>query len=93
MSNQEDDITEIFGKLKTIFLRIRLGTKNKPRGFELNTRKIGTKMKKEWMEFKDKDEEEKFNESSLLKTEFHGVRGEMPGSSALATKNNNKGPF
>ena len=28
-----------------------------------------------------------------LKTEFHGVRGEMPGSSALATKNNNKGPF
>ena len=31
MSNQEDDITEIFGKLKTIFLRIRLGTKNKPR--------------------------------------------------------------
>ena len=38
-------------------------------------------------------EQEKFNESSLLKTEFHGVRGEMPGSSALATKNNNKGPF
>ena len=63
MSNQEDDITEIFGKLKTIFLRIRLGTKNKTRGFELNTRKIGTKMKKEWIEFKDKDEEEKFNES------------------------------
>ena len=46
MSNQEDDITEIFGKLKTIFLRIRLGTKNKTRGFELITRKIGTKMKK-----------------------------------------------
>ena len=38
-------------------------------------------------------EQEKFNESSLLKTEFHGVRGEMPGSSTLATKNNNKGPF
>ena len=38
-------------------------------------------------------EQEKFNESSLLKTEFHGARGEMPGSSALATKNNNKGPF
>ncbi len=38
-------------------------------------------------------EQEKFNESSLLKTEFHGVRGEMPGSSVLATKNNNKGPF
>ena len=29
MSNQEDDITEIFGKLKTIFLRIRLETKKK----------------------------------------------------------------
>ena len=38
-------------------------------------------------------EQEKFNESSLLKTQFHGVRGEMPGSSTLATKNNNKGPF
>jgi len=38
-------------------------------------------------------EQEKFNESSLLKTEFHGIRGEMPGSSTLATKNNNKGPF
>ena len=38
-------------------------------------------------------EQEKFNESSLLKTEFHGFRGEMPGSSTLATKNNNKGPF
>lgn len=63
MSNQEDDITEIFGKLKTIFLRIRLGTKNKPRGFELNTRKIGTKMKKEWMDFKDEDEKEKFNQA------------------------------
>ena len=37
--------------------------------------------------------QEKFNESSLLKTEFHGIRGEMPGSSTLATKNNNKGPF
>ena len=67
MSNQEDDITEIFGKLKTIFLRIRLGTKNKPRGFELNTRKIGTKMKKEWMEFKDKDEEENLMNLILVK--------------------------
>ena len=38
-------------------------------------------------------EQEKFNESSLLKTQFHGVRGEMPGSATLATKNNNKGPF
>ena len=59
MSNQEDDITEIFGKLKTIFLRIRVETKNKPRGFELNTRKIGTEMKKEWIEFKDDEEKEK----------------------------------
>jgi len=63
MSNQEDDITELFGKLKTIFLRIRLETKNKPRGFELNTRKIGSEMKKEWIEFKDDDEKEKFNKS------------------------------
>ena len=63
MSNQEDDITELFGKLKTIFLRIRVGTKNKPRGFELNTRKIGTEMKKEWIEFKDDEEKEKFNKA------------------------------
>lgn len=61
MSNQEDDISEIFGKLKTIFLRIRLATQKKPRGFELNTRKIGTEMKKEWFEFKDNDEKDKFN--------------------------------
>ncbi len=63
MSNQEDDITKLFGKLKTIFLRIRVETKNKPRGFELNTRKIGTEMKKEQIEFKDDDEIEKFNKS------------------------------
>ena len=34
-----------------------------------------------------------FNESSNLKTEYHGVRGQMPGSSLNAVKNNNKGPF
>ena len=34
-----------------------------------------------------------FNESSNLKTEYHGVRGQMPGSSLNAIKNNNKGPF
>ena len=38
-------------------------------------------------------EQEPFNESSLLKTEFHGIRGEMPGKSTNAVKNNNKGPF
>jgi hypothetical protein len=29
----------------------------------------------------------------LLKTEFHGIREEMPGKSTNAVKNNNKGPF
>lgn len=38
-------------------------------------------------------EQEPFNESSLLKTEFHGIREEMPGKSTNAVKNNNKGPF
>ena len=38
-------------------------------------------------------EQEPFNESSLLKTEFHGIREEMPGKSSNAVKNNNKGPF
>jgi len=38
-------------------------------------------------------EQEPFNESSLLKTEFHGIRGEMLGKSTNAVKNNNKGPF
>ena len=38
-------------------------------------------------------EQEPYNESSLLKTEFHGIRGEMPGKLKNAIKINNKGPF
>ena len=38
-------------------------------------------------------EQEPYNETSLLKTEDHGVRGIMPGSLSNAVKNNNKGPF
>jgi len=38
-------------------------------------------------------EQEPFNQSSLLKTEYHGIRGEMPGASSNAVKINNKGPF
>ena len=38
-------------------------------------------------------EQEPYNESSLLKTEHHGIRGEMPGKSNNAVNNNNKGPF
>ena len=33
------------------------------------------------------------NESSSSKTSYHGIRGEMPGKSLNAVKNNNKGPF
>ena len=32
-------------------------------------------------------------EAGLIKTEFHNVRGEMPGNSLNATKNNAKGAF
>ena len=38
-------------------------------------------------------EQEPYNESSLLKTEYHGIRGEMPGKLTNAINNNNKGPF
>jgi arylsulfatase A-like enzyme len=38
-------------------------------------------------------EQEPNNESSLLKTEYHGIRGEMPGKLTNAISNNNKGPF
>jgi arylsulfatase A-like enzyme len=38
-------------------------------------------------------EQEPNNESSLLKTEYHGIRGEMPGKLTNAINNNNKGPF
>ncbi len=38
-------------------------------------------------------EQEPFNQSSLLKTEYHEIRGEMPGASSNAVKINNKGPF
>ena len=47
------------------------------------------KITKDWYQ----REQEPFNESSLLKTKFHGVRGEMPGKSTNAVSNNNKGPF
>ena len=40
--------------------------------------------------FRDLD---KLNESSSSKTNYHGIRGEMPGKSLDAVKNNNKGPF
>ena len=50
---------------------------------------LPTQLTKDWYLRK----QEPFNESSLLKTEFHGVRGTMPGSSLNAIKNNNKGPF
>ena len=48
-----------------------------------------TKITKDWYQ----RDQEPFNESSLLKTEFHGVRGEMPGKSTNAVSNNSKGPF
>ena len=48
-----------------------------------------TKITKDWYQ----REQEPFNESSLLKTKFHGVRGEMPGKSTNAVTNNSKGPF
>ena len=38
-------------------------------------------------------EQEPFNQSSLLKTEYNGIRGEMPGASSNAVRINNKGPF
>ena len=38
-------------------------------------------------------EQKPFNQSSLLKTEYHGIRGEMPGASSNAVRINNKGPF
>ena len=47
------------------------------------------KITKDWYQ----REQEPFNESSLLKTKFHGVRGEMPGKSTNAVSNNSKGPF
>ena len=50
---------------------------------------IPTELTKDWYLRK----QEPFNQSSLLKTKFHGVRGTMPGSSLDAVKNNSKGPF
>ena len=47
------------------------------------------KITKDWYQ----REQEPFNESSLLKTKFHGFRGEMPGKSTNAVSNNSKGPF
>ena len=44
---------------------------------------------KDWYQRK----QEPYNESSLLKTEYHGIRGEMPGKLTNAINNNNKGPF
>ena len=50
---------------------------------------LPTELTKDWY----LREQEPFNQSSLLKTKFHGVRGTMPGSSLDAVKNNSKGPF
>ena len=38
-------------------------------------------------------EQEPYNETSLLKTKHHGIRGVMPGHLSNAINNNNKGPF
>ena len=38
-------------------------------------------------------EQEPYNETSLLKTKHHGIRGTMPGHLSNAINNNNKGPF
>ena len=50
---------------------------------------IPLNLTKDWY-FRDRD---KLNKSSSNKTSFHGIRGEMPGKSLNAVKNNNKGPF
>ena len=40
-----------------------------------------------------KEVKESRGQKKLDRTPQHGLRGEMPGSSTMATKNNNKGPF
>ena len=53
------------------------------------------KLTKDWYyrEPIDKEEKETEDRKKSDRTPQHSIRGEMPGSTTMATKINNKGPF